>query len=66
MRAAQFTQDIDIAATRFAKGEVFARDNGRNPKPLNEQFDNEIFRAGCRQLCIKIKHQHGVRACIFE
>ena len=66
MRAAHFAQDIDIAATRFAKGEVFARDNSQNPKPLNEQFDNEIFCTGCRQLCIKIKHQHGVRAGIFE
>ena len=43
MRAAHFAQDIDIAATRFAKGEVFTRDNSRNPKPFNEQFDDEIF-----------------------
>lgn len=66
MRATHIAQHIDIAAARFAKGEVFARDNSRNPKPFNEQCDDEIFGAGRRKFSIKIKHQHGVRACIFE
>ena len=48
MRATYLPQHIDIAATRFAKGKVLAGDNSRNPKSLNEQFDDEIFRAGRR------------------
>ena len=66
MRATHCAQHIDIAPARFAKGEVFARDNSRNPKPFNEQFDDEIFGAGRRKFSIKIKYQHGVRAYIFE
>ena len=54
MRATHIAQHINIAAARFAKGEVFARDNSRNPKPFNEQFDDEIFGAGRRKFSIKI------------
>ena len=62
----QFAQDLYVAATAFAKGEILTRYHTRQPEPLHEQFDNKILGGGRGQGSVKIKDQHRIRARHFE
>ena len=66
MRGANLAQHINVAAARFTKSKVLASDHRRKPKPLNQQFDNEIVCTGRGKFRIKIEHQHRIRARSFE
>ena len=62
----QLAQDLYVAATAFAKGEILTRYHTTQPEPLHEQFDNEILGGGRGQGGVKIKDQHRIRARHFE
>jgi hypothetical protein len=60
MGRAERTQHLDIAAALAPEGEILAGHHARRADPVDQQFANEILRAGAGQRIVEFKDQHAI------